>query len=109
MLLHILLTLEEPIDVFAIKGLLARGQEGGRQSEAAAYVNEQVATSLGADARALVCSLLTLDPGERLGTTGGAAEVQAHPFFKSVDWKLLEALKLPPPLLDPVAELRGVG
>ena len=41
------------------------------------------------DLKDLLTKLLRRDPSQRLGTVGGAEEVKAHPFFKSVDWALL--------------------
>ena len=51
--------------------------------------------------RALLClmQLLMKDPSKRLGSNG-ASEVQAHPLFKSIDWKRLEAGKMKP-LFEP--------
>jgi serine/threonine protein kinase len=43
----------------------------------------------GADVRDLIESLLKIDPAERLGTRGGAAEIKKHEFFKDIDWDLL--------------------
>lgn len=37
------------------------------------------------EARDFIKGLLTLDPGERLGSNG-AEEVRAHPFFAGIDW-----------------------
>lgn len=37
------------------------------------------------EARDFIKGLLTLDPGERLGSNG-AEEVKAHPFFAGIDW-----------------------
>lgn len=38
------------------------------------------------EARDFIRGLLTLDPGERLGSNG-AEEVKAHPFFAGIDWE----------------------
>ena len=54
---------------------------------------EAPATS--AELKDLLRQLLRRDPSERLGTRGGAEEVKAHPFFKSVDWALLRWEKAP--------------
>ena len=43
--------------------------------------------------------MLTRDVTRRLGGAGGASEVQAHPFFASVEWELLAARRLPAPYL----------
>ena len=50
------------------------------------------------DVRAFAKALLTVDPAARLGTAGGAKEVQAHAFFAGIDWERLVQCKLPPPL-----------
>ncbi|CAK4081023.1 unnamed protein product [Aphanomyces euteiches] len=44
----------------------------------------------------LIRLLLNRNPAERLGARG-AADVKAHPFFDSIDWTALLALKMPPP------------
>ena len=54
------------------------------------------------DARALVRRLLCKQPEQRLGTcaaTGGFAGLQAHAFFRSIDWVVLESGELQPPLV----------
>lgn len=45
----------------------------------------------------LVTKLLVKDPKGRLGNTGDAAEVKAHPFFEGVDWKKLLLKEVDPP------------
>ncbi len=45
----------------------------------------------------LVKKLMCRDPKERLGANGGAAEVKAHPFFKTVDWEKLFNRQTKPP------------
>ncbi|EQC34148.1 AGC protein kinase [Saprolegnia diclina VS20] len=47
-------------------------------------------------AEGLIRALLNRNPAERLGARG-AAEVKAHPFFESIEWDDLLALKMPPP------------
>ncbi|KAF0683525.1 Aste57867_24382 [Aphanomyces stellatus] len=47
-------------------------------------------------AESLIRCLLNRNPAERLGARG-AHEVKAHPFFDSIDWPALLALKMPPP------------
>jgi len=56
------------------------------------------------DARTLMRGLLTKDPSQRLGTRPGSEkkevewrDVKAHPFFRSLNWKLLSLCKLEPP------------
>jgi serine/threonine kinase 38 len=59
-----------------------------------------------AGAESLVRALLR-DAPDRLGTAGGAAEVQAHPFFAAVDWATLYASTAPfIPTLDHDADTR---
>ncbi|XP_056288310.1 G protein-coupled receptor kinase 5-like isoform X1 [Pseudoliparis swirei] len=46
----------------------------------------------------LCCSLLTKDPWERLGCQGsGGLEVQTHRFFRSINFRMLEAGLVAPP------------
>lgn len=43
---------------------------------------------------------MTKNPSRRLGCVaaqGGEAAIQAHPFFKEMDWALLEQRKVKPP------------
>ena len=42
--------------------------------------------SLSSDAKDLLKKLLVKNPAKRLGTSGGAEEIKAHPWFSSVDW-----------------------
>ncbi|XP_034781829.1 G protein-coupled receptor kinase 5-like isoform X5 [Acipenser ruthenus] len=57
------------------------------------------------EAKSVCKALLTKDPKERLGCKGESAlEVKRHPFFKSIDFKRLEAGILQPPFVpDPRA------
>nr|AML76832.1 putative LOV domain-containing protein [Tetraselmis cordiformis] len=48
-----------------------------------------------ADFKDLLEGLLCKDPEKRLGTTGGAGEIQAHPFFATTNWALLQHYKAP--------------
>lgn len=41
--------------------------------------------------------LLERDPENRLGAQRGAAELQAHPFFASIDWAKLAVRRVSPP------------
>ncbi|KAI8846478.1 kinase-like domain-containing protein [Chytridium lagenaria] len=43
--------------------------------------------------------LLDLDPSRRLGSNGDGAEIRAHPWFKNVNWKKVEARQATPPFL----------
>ncbi|KAK8392931.1 hypothetical protein O3P69_013154 [Scylla paramamosain] len=50
------------------------------------------------EARDLLKGLLHKDPNKRLGGgPGDAKEVQAHPFYITINWKLLEEKKITPP------------
>ncbi|KAK7027294.1 RAC-gamma serine/threonine-protein kinase [Halocaridina rubra] len=50
------------------------------------------------EARDLLKGLLHKDPNKRLGGgPGDAKDVQAHPFYITINWKLLEEKKLTPP------------
>lgn len=42
------------------------------------------------EAQDLIDKLLTLDPDERLGSKGGAKEIEEHPFFKGLNMKDIE-------------------
>ena len=42
---------------------------------------------------ALIDALMTSDPVARLGHSGGAGEVKAHPFFEGLDWEQLARQK----------------
>ncbi|KAJ3205990.1 camp-dependent protein kinase catalytic subunit [Dinochytrium kinnereticum] len=47
----------------------------------------------------VVKRLLDLDPVRRLGSSGDGAEIRAHPWFKNVNWKRVEARQATPPFL----------
>ncbi|KAF5376114.1 hypothetical protein D9615_007772 [Tricholomella constricta] len=51
-----------------------------------------------ADARDLVTKLLVTEPEKRLGAGGvnGMRELKAHPFFKTVNWKMIWEVPHPP-------------
>jgi len=55
-------------------------------------------SELSPDAVDLLKKLFEPDPEKRLGARG-AAEIKAHPFFKSVDWAKLENKEIPPPFV----------
>lgn len=58
--------------------------------------------------KSLLAGLLNRDVPSRLGCRGsGATEVRQHEFFKSNDWKLVELLKYPPPLVPPRGEVNA--
>lgn len=49
-------------------------------------------------AKDLIARMLTVNPAERLGSFAGAdKDIKMHPFFESIDWKLLakKELKVP--------------
>ena len=55
--------------------------------------------------------LLTKDPAQRLGSKAGSEKhevewraVKAHPFFRSLNWKLLLLCKLEPPYVPPLSD-----
>ncbi|GAA5883482.1 hypothetical protein JCM3774_003598 [Rhodotorula dairenensis] len=51
----------------------------------------------GPEVKDLLLKLLERDPEKRLGAKGGAAEIQAHPFFASIDWTRLAVRRVSPP------------
>jgi serine/threonine protein kinase len=53
--------------------------------------------------RDLLLKLLTRDPDERIGAHGGATEIQAHPFFNTVDWQKYALRQVSPPFKPPVS------
>lgn len=63
------------------------------------------------DLTGLVSRLLDKDPATRLGFSGGADEVRAHPFFARVAWDLLGEVSRPPyiPSLDDHVVSAGEG
>ncbi|XP_042286313.1 G protein-coupled receptor kinase 6 isoform X2 [Thunnus maccoyii] len=68
-------------------------------------VKEEYSSVFSEDAKALCKMLLAKDPAERLGCQGGgASEVKAHPIFRSINFKRLEAGMLEAPFIpDPQA------
>uniref|UniRef100_A0A8C4J8P4 G protein-coupled receptor kinase n=1 Tax=Dromaius novaehollandiae TaxID=8790 RepID=A0A8C4J8P4_DRONO len=72
----------------------ARKERAGREEVERRVREEQEPYSdeFSEDARALCEMLLTKDPRQRLGCgADGAAEVKRHPFFRSINFKRLEA------------------
>lgn len=57
----------------------------------------------------LIPQLLVKDPNERLGCQGGASEVKAHPIFRSINFKRLEAGMLEAPFIPDVSLSRRGG
>ncbi|XP_064896928.1 G protein-coupled receptor kinase 5 isoform X3 [Columba livia] len=61
---------------------------------------EPYSEKFGEDARAICKMLLAKDPRQRLGCGAeGAAEVKRHPFFRSINFKRLEAGIMTPPFV----------
>lgn len=60
----------------------------------------------GSSSHLLIPQLLVKDPNERLGCQGGASEVKAHPIFRSINFKRLEAGMLEAPFIPDVSLLR---
>lgn len=52
-----------------------------------------------------LAQLLTKNPKQRLGSKAGAVEVKAHPMFKEINFKRLEANMLEPPFCPDVSML----
>lgn len=92
-LLHSMLTLEEPLHVQTVIDFLQMPTEKANE-----LTWERIDVHVSEEARALLCQLLTFETGKRLGTVGGAGAVKAHPFFAAIDWERLVQLELPPPL-----------
>ncbi|KAL6770959.1 S6K1 [Auxenochlorella protothecoides x Auxenochlorella symbiontica] len=57
----------------------------------------------------LVKALLQKDPTKRLGYgPAGSADIKAHPFFRSINWGLLEQRKVASPFLPSVSHVESV-
>lgn len=62
------------------------------------YEKEEYNKMFSKDAKDLCSSLLAKDPTRRLGCLGsGGSEVKAHPFFKTINFRMLEAGLVHPP------------
>ena len=50
-------------------------------------------------AASILKGFLNKNPADRLGCNreGGFMEIMAHPFFKTIEWELLEQKQIPPP------------
>ncbi|XP_065054623.1 G protein-coupled receptor kinase 3-like [Rhopilema esculentum] len=58
--------------------------------------------------RSLLSGFLQRDVSQRLGCRGtGVEEIKAHSFFKDIEWKQVELLKLLPPLIPPRGEVNA--
>ena len=64
---------------------------------------------LSKDAINLVDKLLQRDPEKRIGCTEQLEPLRRHGFFDSIDWNLLESLKMQPPFKPKVRSLNDVG
>ncbi|XP_073298415.1 protein kinase PINOID-like [Primulina huaijiensis] len=60
-----------------------------------AFPNEWRCGASEAHARGLISGLLNKDPGRRLGSKRGAAEVKTHPFFQGLNFALIRSV-MPP-------------
>ncbi|GEM07602.1 AGC/Akt protein kinase [Rhodotorula toruloides] len=55
----------------------------------------------GPELKDLLLKLLERDPEKRLGSTGDAASIKAHPFFSPIDWHKLALRQVSPPFKPP--------
>ena len=57
------------------------------------------------EAKDLINKLLVINPKSRLGAgIGGVDKLKRHPYFKNIDWKDLEELKVTPPFIPDVKD-----
>ncbi|KAF0286950.1 Atypical protein kinase C [Amphibalanus amphitrite] len=65
----------------------------------------RIPRSLSVKACSILKGFLNKNPGERLGChpETGFQDIVNHPFFKSIDWELLEARQLIPPYVPPLS------
>lgn len=60
--------------------------------------------TLSGDCKALIKSLLQMDPNKRLGSlTAGTYDIKTHAWFKGIDWQMLQLQRIPSPY-TPVCE-----
>ncbi|XP_054712258.1 LOW QUALITY PROTEIN: atypical protein kinase C-like [Uloborus diversus] len=63
----------------------------------------RIPRSISVKAQSVLKGLLNKNPAERLGTARGGStqsgfgDITSHPFFKSIDWQLLESKQVSPP------------
>lgn len=59
----------------------------------------RIPRSLSVKAASILKGFLNKNPADRLGCNreGGFMEIMAHPFFKTIEWELLEQKQIPPP------------
>lgn len=54
----------------------------------------------------MVKRLLKVDRSRRLGNLkGGVEDIKNHPYFKGVDWKMVEERKMTPPWIPPLKSI----
>uniref|UniRef100_A0A3Q4HQW2 G protein-coupled receptor kinase n=1 Tax=Neolamprologus brichardi TaxID=32507 RepID=A0A3Q4HQW2_NEOBR len=71
-------------------------------------VEEEYSSKFSEDAKSVCKMLLAKDPTDRLGCLGGGAtEVKAHPIFRSINFKRLEAGMLQTPFIPDVSPQRA--
>ncbi|CBK21973.2 uncharacterized protein [Blastocystis hominis] len=58
-----------------------------------------VPSTVSSDASDLLYKLLRKEPTSRLGGVRDAQEVKEHPFFRTIDWDMLERGKVPAPIV----------
>ncbi|XP_028136883.1 protein kinase C [Diabrotica virgifera virgifera] len=66
---------------------------------------------LSKDAVSILKGFMTKNPSRRLGCVvahGGEAAIQAHPFFKEIDWTALESRRVKPPFRPRIKSRRDV-
>ncbi|KFM73764.1 Protein kinase C iota type, partial [Stegodyphus mimosarum] len=57
----------------------------------------RIPRSISVKAQSVLKGFLNKNPVERLGCQAGFSDITSHPFFKSIDWQLLESKQVPPP------------
>ncbi|XP_035230048.1 atypical protein kinase C-like [Stegodyphus dumicola] len=57
----------------------------------------RIPRSISVKAQSVLKGFLNKNPVERLGCQSGFSDITSHPFFKSIDWQLLESKQVPPP------------
>ena len=60
---------------------------------------------LSKDLQDLLKRLFEKDPEKRIGAKNGAAEIKAHPWFKTIDWAQMLAKKMDPPFVPFVSSV----
>lgn len=92
-LCHVMIACEELFSIRTILDLVVATEQRSKEATA-----ERLADSLSTDSRDLILGLLVFDPAHRLGSTLGADEIKAHPFFSTICWDALLRGAAPPPL-----------